>query len=266
MHQFGVLHDLRGLLVYHRNSGIGHYPKNEAVARFLRTVDRLGEGGRSSQTVPRPVLPAAAGNGAERIPGDSQSAAVSLADIAKEVGQCRACNLAEVRLATRAGLGAGGVRLLIIGDWLIGDPRQPLPEETQFGIEEDLMLFRMLAAINVQPEQTFITNAIKCVVPGSTQPLAENARICLSFLHRQISLLKPECICTMGMMVARTLLELPQPLSQLRGRLHSLQTVDGRQIPLMATYHPSFLLQNPEMKKAVWLDLQSLGRQLKTLV
>jgi len=70
----------------------------------------------------------------------------------------------------------------------------------------------------------------------------------------------------MGMMVARTLLELPQPLSQLRGRLHSLQTVDGRQIPLMATYHPSFLLQNPEMKKAVWLDLQSLGRQLKTLV
>ncbi len=158
------------------------------------------------------------------------------------------------------------MRLLVVGSWLIGDSDKPLPEETQFGLEEDRMLFRMLAAINVQPEQAFITNAIKCVVPGSIHPLAENARICLSYLHRQIALLEPESICTMGIMATRALLGLPQPLSQLRGKLHAFQADAGREIPVMATYHPSFLLQNPEMKKAVWLDLQSLGRQMKTLL
>ncbi len=266
VHRLGVLHDLHGLLIYHRNSGISHYPKNEAVIQFLQSVDLQGAGYRSPETDPRPVAQVAACHEPERVSRGTQSAAVSLTDIAKEVSQCRACNLAEGRLATRAGRGGGRVRLLVVGSWLIGDSDKPLPEETQFGLEEDRMLFRMLAAINVQPEQAFITNAIKCVVPGSIHPLAENARICLSYLHRQIALLEPESICTMGIMATRALLGLPQPLSQLRGKLHAFQADAGREIPVMATYHPSFLLQNPEMKKAVWLDLQSLGRQMKTLL
>ncbi len=266
MQQFELLHDIHTLLNYHRNSGISHYPKNEGISRFLHSLTELRENVRSPQAQKMPVMEVmAGGNAVGEVSMDFEQVTVTLADIAEEVAHCQACNLAESRLATRAGLGGGRVRLLIVGDWLTGDPAVAIPEEIQFGIEEDRMLFRMLAAINVKAEQTFITNAIKCVVPETTHPLAENARICLSFLHRQIALLAPECICTMGMMATRALLGLPQPLSQLRGRFHSFQADDGRQIPLMATYHPSFLLQNPEMKKAAWLDLQSIGRLLKTL-
>ncbi len=192
---------------------------------------------------------------------------VTLSDIAEEVAVCRACSLAGERLDTRAGAGGGRpVRLLVVGDWLRGDPEVQVPGGVQFGVEEDQMLMRMLAAINLQPDQVFITNAIKCVIPQSCQPGAEHIRTCLSFLHRQIVLLAPEVICLMGIAATRALLGLPQPLSKLRGRFHLFSAEDGRQIPVLVTYHPAFLLQNPEMKQAAWTDLQILGRQLKTLV
>lgn len=266
MRQFGLLHDLRALLMYHRDSGIGHYPNCEEISRFFHAHVDMPAGSSLQGIHRRQAVEATPDRAATAVDGDDcRKPPVTLVDIAEEVAQCRACSLAETRLTTRAGLGAGRVRLVIVGDWLTGDPAVSFPEDLQFGIEEDRMLFRMLAAINVPAEQAFITNAIKCVVPGTTQPQAENMQICLSYLHRQISLLMPECICAMGMMATRLLLGLPQPLSQLRGRFHSFQLDGGRQIPLIATYPPSFLLQNPEMKKAAWLDLQSVGRLLKSL-
>ncbi len=262
-----LLLGLKSLLGYHHKTGIGPYPKNEDISRFLESSP-MGHGATPSPAPHEETASIAEAVGNEQRVGESgaRRPAVTLAEIAEEVACCRACNLAQSRLATRSGCGLGsGVRLLVVGNWLAGLTNAALPEEVQFGIEEDQMLSRMLAAINIPKEQTFITNAIKCVVPEDVQPLAENFRICLSFLHRQISLIDPDCICTMGMMATRTLLGLPQPISQLRGRFLSFQADKGKQIPVMATYHPSFLLQNPEMKKAVWLDLQLIGRQLKTL-
>lgn len=260
-----LLRSLQSLLEYHRGSGIGPYPKNEDIVKFLSINTDLRTNTPSPRICEKPVNSEAI-KGALNVAGPVIfQPVVTLAEISAEVAVCRACNLAGSRLATRAGRGGGRVRLLVVGEWLTGTTETLLTEDVQFGNEEDLMLTRMLAAINIQPDETFITNVIKCVVPETTKPVAENARICLSFLHRQIALLAPDCICTMGMMAARALLNLPQPLSQLRGRFQSLRSDDGRQIPVMATYHPSFLLRNPEMKKAVWLDLQEIGRLLKTL-
>lgn len=263
--QFELLHGLKALLEYHRSSGIVTYPKNEDTSRFLdfRTGLHADPSSAGPGGLAHPMLVDREFN-VEK--DDVSQPPVTLTEIADEVAVCRACNLSQCRIATRAGRGGGErVKLMIVGSWLAGSPEEEISEETQFGIEEDLMLSRMVTAINIRMEQTFITNAVKCVVPENIRPIAENARICLSFLLRQISLLAPDCICTMGMMATRALLGLPQPLSQLRGRFHSFQTDGDRQIPVMATYHPSYLLQNPEMKKAAWLDLQVIGRLLKTL-
>lgn len=85
---------------------------------------------------------------------------------------------------------------------------------------------------------------------------------CSSYLQRQLSAASPEFICTMGMVATRTLLRQSQPLSKLRGRFHTYKAADGVEIPLLPTYHPGYLLQNPEMKTATWQDLQLLQKRL----
>jgi DNA polymerase len=67
----------------------------------------------------------------------------------------------------------------------------------------------------------------------------------------------------MGMVATKALLRLPQPLSRLRGRFHPYKVPGGGDIPLLPTYHPEYLLQNPEMKKATWHDLQVLEKRLQ---
>jgi DNA polymerase len=271
MQDAGFIDDLLAILKYHRNSGITHYSSNEDIVCFLQSFQQRRKESRRIVVEP-PVSVYSERQRPGRKDQEKQAAIrantdVTLSDIAEEIAGCRACDLANQRLSARAGAGGGEkIRLLVVGDWLRGEADLQMPESVQFGVQEDQMLIRMLTAINLPSDQVFITNAIKCVIPESCQPTAENIRICLSYLQRQIALLAPEVICVMGMVATRVVLGHLQPLSKLRGRFHSFNMEDGRQIPVLATYHPSFLLQNPEMKKAAWTDLQILGRQLKTLV
>lgn len=124
------------------------------------------------------------------------------------------------------------------------------------------MVTRMMEAIQLQGDDVFVTNILKCGLPESCQPQASHLQCCLGYLRRQIAVIGPEVICSMGIIATRALLGLPQSLSQLRGRFHSYSTLDGRQIPVMPTYHPSYLLQAEEMKKETWKDLQLIQKRL----
>lgn len=246
---------LKSLLAYHRASGIDDYPRNDDIQAFLRF--------QPSPVVPRQPV------GGEIYPDRRKMAAarntqlpVSLAEIADEVAICRACDLHKQRLYPVAGRGPEKVRLLLVGDWLAGDEHGHLPPGQLFGVEQDLMLARMLAAIHLPISDVFITNVIKCAVPSTCQPQACHVQSCVSYLRRQIMVLAPELICTMGMVAARAVLEKSQPLSRLRGRLHEYEVAQDVKIPVITTYHPTYLLQNPEMKTATWTDLQFLARHL----
>ena len=153
---------------------------------------------------------------------------------------------------------------MLVGDWLRYPGELSLPGNVQFGVEEDRMVARMLEAIHLEVEKVFVTNTIKGLVPDGCQPTSEDIRACVSYLHRQIALIEPEIICGMGLVAAKALLGGAQPLSRLRGNFHSFTVGTGKQIPVIVTYHPTFLLQNPTMKKAAWADLQSIGKYLKT--
>lgn len=246
---------LKSLLAYHRTSGIDPYPRNDAIQAFLRFQPAPGlrhqpvAGGTISDH--RKV--AAAG----KAPGP-----VSLGEIAEEVAVCRACDLHKQRLYPVAGRGPDKVRLLLVGDWLAGEAQGYLPPGQLFGVEQDLMLARMLAAIRISLAEVFITNVIKCAVPATCQPQAGHVQSCVSYLRRQIMALGPEVICTMGMVAARAVLEKSQPLSSLRGRIHEYEVTEALRIPVITTYHPTYLLQNPEMKTATWTDLQFLAKFL----
>ena len=265
-----LLGGVERLLEYHHNSNIVTYPKDQGAASFLEVTARVRRSGAMARE--KAALPTETVDPAEptvlkdsgRFAGQ-EARLDSLDAIGKEVADCRICGLHQVRIGSRAGsLPSSGVRLMLVGEWLSCPQDMILPDSTQFGLEEDLMVGRMLDAIRIAIDKVFITNIIKCAVPETCKPTAEEAGKCMAYLQRQIVAIAPEMICCMGLMAARTLLGGTLPLSRLRGTFHPFSLPGMRQVPVVVTYHPTFLLQNPTMKKAAWDDLQSIGRFLKT--
>jgi len=253
-----LLHDVRGVLAYQQSCSIDNYPKSEALSSFLScnwqsSVPALEKTQPPVVDVPIETPPVT------KTVSDIRSDQNELVDIAKEIEVCNSCALSKQRPCVVPGSGSGArIKLLIVGHWL-----PAMTESTAvFGDEEDLMLQRMLSAIKVPMESVFITNVIKCAVSPDVQPQAEHIDACSSYLTRQIVAIAPELICAMGMVATKSLLRLPQSLSQLRGRFYKYQGGNGVEIPLIPTYHPGFLLQNPEMKQATWQDLQLLQKHL----
>lgn len=260
------LNGLKSLLRYHRIIGIDSYPLNQDAQLFLkRTPHPVKENlksAASAQKVREYSAEVRGHSGSIAKSSSFQPLAVTLGEIGEEVISCHACDLHKQRIYPVVGRGPEKVRLMIVGDWLSGDEQGRLPPGHLFGVEQDRMLARMLAAINLPVAEVFISNVIKCAVPATCQPQAVHVQSCVSYLRRQIAALAPEAICTMGTIAARVVLEKSLPLSRLRGRFHDYEASPGVRIPVLTTYHPSYLLQNPEMKAATWADLQLLAKQL----
>lgn len=250
---------VKSLLRYHEVIDLKLYPRNDDVASFLGAAAETSGCSGCASAAPSPVA-----QGASRVQESSRSS-VKPAEIAEEVAVCRACDLHSKRIYPVAGRGGDSARLLLVGDWLASDTAGNLEPGHLFGVQQDIMLSRMFDAINLSPGDVFVTNVIKCAIPATLQPQASHVESCVSYLRRQIVALMPEVICTMGMIAARAVLERRQPLSRLRGQFHNYEAGEDKKIPVIATYHPTYLLQNPEMKHAAWADLQLLAKRMGTI-
>ena len=105
-------------------------------------------------------------------------------------------------------------------------------------------------------EQVYITNVVKCRPPNNRDPKPEESEACRGWLNRQLALIRPQVIVALGRVAAHNLLGTEEPIGRLRGRFHDL---DG--IPLMPTFHPSYLLRQPDPrgpKKLVWEDMKNV--------
>ena len=268
-----LLRELRGVLSYHLLAGVESYPATDMVQEFMRRQpgasppERVTQGrtaavgsqegmrkpGAQRRGEPKPEAPRTKTEKIEM---------TSLDELSDEIATCSSCGLSKNRVVPVAGRGASKARLLIVGDWLALPQGKVPPAGCVFGVEQDRMLGKMLEAIRVPREEVFITNVIKCGIPDSSQPRAEHVHACISFLNRQLITLAPEAILCMGLIATRAMLDRRESLSRLRGRPHQYCTPNGTKIPLVATYHPTYLLQNPEMKRATWQDLQLLANRL----
>ncbi len=252
-----LLHDIHGVLAYHQVSFIDSYPACSELNSFLGTPDPQ-KIIVSHEVSVKPQQKDLTKTRQETI-GTNQT---GLADIADEVMRCDNCSLSRQQTSVSAGKGGErNIRLFLVGHWLSGSDRSGV--KAVFGYEEDRMLERMLTAIHLPMEEVFVTNVIKCGLGSDVQPQAKHIESCSSYLQRQIGAAAPELICTMGMVATRALLKRSQPLSRLRGRFYGYPGPEGKEIPLLPTFHPGYLLQNPEMKQATWSDLQALEKRLK---
>ena len=119
------------------------------------------------------------------------------------------------------------------------------------------LLTRIIQAIQMSRDEVYICNVVKCRPPGNRNPLPEEVATCLPFLQRQLEAIKPDFIVALGKVAAQTLLGTDQAISRLRGRFH-----DYHGMRLLPTYHPAYLLRNPEKKRDVWEDMKMLMREL----
>jgi DNA polymerase len=160
--------------------------------------------------------------------------------------------LHQTRTQTVFGVGDTDADLLIIGEAPGADEdRQGEPFVGRAG----QLLNAMLLAIGLRRKQVYIANILKCRPPGNRDPQAEEALRCRPYLQRQLELLAPKAILALGRVSAQNLLQSNETIGRLRGRVHRFGSGG---IPLVATYHPAYLLRAPEQKARSWQDLQLL--------
>ena len=177
-------------------------------------------------------------------------------ELQAQVAGCTLCELHSSRTQTVFGVGNRAADWLVIGE-------APGKDEDQQGEpfvgRAGQLLNAMLQAIGLQREQVYIANILKCRPPGNRDPQAEEALRCRPYLQRQLELLEPKAILAVGRISAQNLLQSNETIGRLRGRVHRFGSGG---IPLVATYHPAYLLRNPAQKSKVWQDLKALHRLL----
>ncbi|NLF73291.1 MAG: uracil-DNA glycosylase [Candidatus Anammoximicrobium sp.] len=171
--------------------------------------------------------------------------------IRREVIVCRRCaELAEKRTQTVFGAGNLQARLCFLGEAPGADEdRRGEPFVGPAG----QLLDKIIAACTLRREDVYILNVLKCRPPGNRTPLPDEVANCRSFFERQLELIRPEFICCLGAVAAQTLLRTVVPVGQLRGKFH-----DYRGSQVVVTYHPSYLLRTPAMKRHTWDDMKML--------
>lgn len=183
-------------------------------------------------------------------------AAMDWGTLQDAVSNCRGCALCETRTQTVFGVGNRDADLLVIGEAPGADEDR---EGEPFVGRAGQLLNRMLAAIGLPRGQVYIANILKCRPPGNRDPRPEESLRCQPFLMRQIALIRPRVVLTVGRISAQTLLGTDVPVGRLRARWFELGP-EG--IPLRVTYHPAYLLRSPDQKAKVWEDLTAVVRRL----
>lgn len=195
---------------------------------------------------------------AEPAPAPSPATPIPTLDwgaLAAAVSTCTLCALHQSRTRTVFGVGTRDADLLIIGEAPGADEdRQGEPFVGRAG----KLLNAMLASIGFTREQVFIANILKCRPPNNRDPSAEETAKCSPYLERQIELIAPRAVLAVGRIAAQHLLQSDQPIGRLRGKV--LEFGAGP-TPVVATYHPAYLLRSPQAKAKSWQDL-CLVRQL----
>jgi DNA polymerase len=185
-----------------------------------------------------------------------------LEDIAGQANKCRKCELGSSRTNAVPGEGNSAARIMFVGEAPGADEdAQARPFVGRAG----QLLDKIIAACGLKRQDVWIGNILKCRPPDNRDPRPEEIIACLPYLQRQIELINPEIIVALGAHAAKTLLNTPKAIGQLRGIFHEYQPGIGKKpIKLMATFHPAYLLRNysDDNRRKVWEDMKKVLAEL----
>ena len=173
----------------------------------------------------------------------------------KEALGCVNCSLMEGRRNVVFGAGSPKAGLVFVGE-------APGYEEDLQGLpfvgRAGQLLTKIIESIGYKRQDVYICNILKCRPPQNRNPLPSEIFACQGYLISQLNIIKPKLICALGKFAAQTLLKTNTTITQLRGRFY-----DYRDIKLIPTFHPAYLLRNPKDKRLVWEDMKKIKKFLK---
>jgi uracil-DNA glycosylase family 4 len=239
----------------HSESGAGS-AKTAATPRQQRATARTGN---AEAMPPSPSVQRAVGS-----TKPEEAARVSLpmaqlqrlGQLAEEVAACTRCGLHQSRTQTVFARGSATAGLVFVGE---GPGEEEDRQGQPFVGPAGQLLDRMIAAMQLSRDDVYVCNIVKCRPPRNRKPELEEMNQCMPYLVEQIGLLQPKVIVALGATAAQGLLGTAEGIMRLRGQWKLYRG----SIPLMPTFHPAYLLRQPQAKREVWDDLREVMRQLE---
>jgi len=235
--------DLKRYLEFYQDLGIKDLYRRDAGSG-VRDAGPEAPAVETASPIPQPASPV------PHPPG--------LLPILQDIGDCKRCRLHEGRTHIVFGVGNEHSPLVFVGEGPGADEdAQGIPFVGRAG----QLLTQMIEntakkeGIPLQREDVYICNVVKCRPPNNRTPEPDEMEICGQFLYRQLTTIQPKAICALGGTAARALTGHKEGVTKMRGKWF-----EWRGIPLMVTYHPSFLLRayNVEAKREAWEDLKKV--------
>lgn len=241
--------ELRARLEFYRDLGV--------TTLYRRATPTPVPGSKPAPEMPKPPIEDAVALPLISLPGLAPEGD-TLQKISEDIGDCRRCRLCEQRHKIVFGVGNEQAKLVFVGEGPGADEdAQGIPFVGRAG----QLLTQMIEGtahkegITLQRADVYICNVVKCRPPENRTPLPDEMEICGQFLFRQLMAIRPKAICALGSTAAKALLSTKDGVTRLRGKWHR-----WHDIPLMVTYHPSYLLRpyNQNAKREAWEDLKKV--------
>jgi DNA polymerase len=240
-------------------------PEDVKVGDVIALLEYYRALGLEAISVSLPELPAASRSGnfrrekkrsaTAKSASTADSSAVLLGNLRAEIGECTRCKLSEQRKNIVFGEGNPGARLMFIGE---GPGREEDLQGRPFVGDAGMLLTKLIEKMGLNRADVYIGNIVKCRPPMNRDPEGDEVAACRPFIEKQVEIIQPDVIVTLGRIALQCLLDNPSlKISAARGSF-----IDFRGIPLMPTFHPAYLLRNPRDKWLTWSDMQKVLERL----
>ncbi|MBI5408811.1 MAG: uracil-DNA glycosylase [Nitrospirae bacterium] len=243
MNNTDIIERLKKSLEFYQELGFESLP-GRLVQKCRNTAVQKYNKEQNSNCRPFPLAPFP-------LPLNKDSALKSLRD---EIGDCQRCKLCRNRTNIVFGEGSPDAKIIFIGE---GPGRDEDLQARPFVGEAGQLLTRLIEKLGMKREDVYIANIVKCRPPNNREPEADEITTCKPFVEKQIEIIKPKLIVSLGKVSSHALAGNKIPISKMRGIFFEYHN-----IPLMPTFHPAYLLRNPKDKWLTWDDMQKVLEQL----
>ncbi len=190
-------------------------------------------------------------------PVENGNKLTKLREFRKEIEHCTKCRLYKSRKNFVFGTGNGNAEIMFIGE---APGREEDLQGEPFVGQAGRVLNKMLNQIHLKRTDVYIANILKSRPPNNRDPLPDEVKQCIPYLHQQIEIIKPKLLVALGRIAAQNLLNTQDSLSKLRSKIWNY-----KDIPLIVTYHPAAILRNASLENATLEDFYFISQSAKNL-